>query len=73
MKYTIQFLTNSGDLQTKGKVTTGALLMAIDSWHRYLEVGLNISFCAVFFDLKKAFDSISHTVLLNKSSESGLC
>ena len=41
---------------TKAKATTGALFTAVDRWHRHLEAGLDI--CAVFFDLKKVFDSV---------------
>ena len=49
---------------TPGRSTTGALVNAIESWHQILESGSNI--CAVFFDLKKAFDSVPHRPLLQK-------
>ena len=54
----------------KGKSTTGALLTAVESWHRHLESGNNV--CAVFFDFKKAFNSVSHNLLLKKLSTLGL-
>ena len=54
----------------EGKATTGALLTAVESWHRYLESRSDI--CAVFFDFKKAFDSVSHNLLLNKLSAVGV-
>ena len=49
---------------TPGRSTTGALVNAIESWHQILESESNI--CAVFFDLKKAFDSVPHRPLLQK-------
>ena len=52
---------------SKGKSTTGALLTAVDNWHRSLESGNDV--CAVFFDLRKAFDSVPHKLLLNKLVE----
>ena len=52
---------------SKGKSTTGALLTAVDNWHRLLESGNDI--CAVFFDLRKAFDSMPHKLLLNELVE----
>ena len=52
---------------SKGKSTTGALLTAVDNWHRSLESGNDV--CVVFFDLRKAFDSVPHNLLLNKLAE----
>ena len=48
----------------KGRSTTGALVTAIEDWHSYLKNGYEV--CIVFFDLKKAFDSVPHHALLEK-------
>ncbi len=49
---------------TKGKSTTGALLTAVHNWHKLLEDGQSV--CAVFFDFKKAFDKVPHSILMSK-------
>ena len=48
----------------QGKSATCALLAATDLWHQWLDSGLDI--CAVFFDYKKAFDSVPHRTLIEK-------
>ena len=55
---------------TKGKSTTGALFTAVENWHSGLESGNDV--CAVFFDFKMAFDTVSHNLLLKKLSALGL-
>ena len=49
---------------SRGKSATGALLAATDQWHQWLDSGTDI--CAVFFDYRKAFDSVPHKPLLEK-------
>ncbi len=47
-----------------GRSTNGALVTIVDKWHRCLERGSDV--CAVFLDLKKAFDTVPHRPLLGE-------
>ena len=53
-----------------GKSTTTALLYVIDQWFQLLEKGQEV--CAVFFDLRKAFDTVPHRPLLDKLHSFGI-
>ena len=47
-----------------GRSTTSALLSTLSDWHDELDNGNDI--CAVFFDYRKAFDSVPHSPLVKK-------
>ena len=49
---------------SKGKSTTGA---AVENWHRLLKAGNEVR--AVFFDLRKEFDSVPRILLMGKLVE----
>ena len=50
-----------------GRSASSALLSVTHDWFNHLEKGNEV--CSVFFDLKKAFDSVPHCLLLHKLSE----
>ena len=54
-----------------GKSTTAALLAVTHKWLQALDNGLEV--CAIFFDLRKAFDSVPHRSLLAKLQNYGVC
>ena len=54
-----------------GKGMVAALLTVTNEWLNTLDSGGEI--CAVFFDLKKAFDSVPHIPLIEKLVGCGLC
>ena len=53
-----------------GRSTVSALLTTTSDWLTMLESGKDI--CAVFFDYRKAFDSVPHRPLMEKLSSLGL-
>ena len=50
--------------------TVSALLDVTNHWFQSLDKGKEI--CAVFFDLRKAFDSVPHRILLQKIRSTGI-
>ena len=53
-----------------GKSTVTALLTTTHEWFQRLEEGKEI--CALFFDFKKAFDSVPHRPLITKLQQMGI-
>ena len=49
---------------TEGRSTVTALIKCVDDWLKVLEEGKEI--CAVFFDYRKAFDTVPHQPLIAK-------
>ena len=52
------------------KSTTAALLNVYNDWSAALDRGKEV--CAIFFDLRKAFDSVPHRCLIDKLTLAGL-
>ena len=53
-----------------GHSTGSALTTTIDDWLRSMDLGKPV--CSVFFDVRKAFDSIPHATLVSKLQSLGL-
>jgi hypothetical protein len=53
-----------------GRCTASALLTVTHDWLQQLELGNEV--CSVFFDLRKAFDSVPHCLLLQRLEEIGI-
>ncbi len=53
-----------------GKSTFAALLSTTQDWFQLLEKGMEVG--AVFFDFKKAFDTVPHQLLMDKLRDLGL-
>ena len=53
-----------------GRSTVSALLDVTYKWLQSIDNGKEI--CAIFFDLRKAFDSVPHHLLLEKLQTSGI-
>ena len=66
-----QILSDSQFSFRPGRSTESALLSATHSWLSSLDSRNSI--CSVFFDLRKAFDSVPHLPLMNTLSSIGLC
>ena len=62
--HSINFLSDSQFGFRPGYSTETALLSVTQSWHAILEDRKSV--CALFLDLKKAFDSFPHKLLLDK-------
>ena len=54
-----------------GKSTTTALLLVTHDWFQALEAGQE-EMCSIFFDLRSAFDSVPHWLLVDKLTSLGL-
>ena len=65
-----EMLTKDQWVFTPGKSTVTALVSSFYEILQLLESGADVSF--VFFDLRKAFDSVPHLPLLQKLSDCGL-
>ena len=50
----------------EGRSTLTALIKCTDDWLKELKLGNDV--CAIFFDFRKAFDSVPHEPLLRKLS-----
>ena len=50
--------------------TTSALIRVVNDWSQALDKGYEV--CVIFFDVRKAFDSVPHALLLQKMRELGL-
>ena len=62
----LNFISNNQWGFLEGRSTVTALIKCTDDWLKELELGNDV--CAIFFDFRKAFDSVPHEPLLFKLS-----
>ena len=68
LSYSVLYPQTNGDF-CLDRSASSALLTVTDEWHQILEQDAEVG--TVFFDLKKAFDSVPHRPLLNKLASIG--
>ena len=65
------FLREHQGVYRHGKLSEQLLLFVVDSIVRALDQGFVV--CAAFLDLRKAFDSLDHVILLERFQQLGVC
>ena len=58
------FLTVNGASELVDRPVTSALLSVTSHWFEIMEAGSDVG--AIFFDYRKAFDSVPHRLLVDK-------
>ena len=69
-QYITNHLNEYHPLSNKQWAITTALLSVTHDWFRALEAGQEV--CSIFFDFRKAFDSVPHRLLVDKLTSLGL-
>ena len=67
---TTHYPTNNGASSLASQQLVTALLSVAHDWFQALEAGQEV--CSIFFDLRKAFDSVPHRPLVDKLDNLGL-
>ena len=55
-----------------GRSTISALLSTTNTCLQALDMGYKVHVCTIFFDIRKAFDSVPHKALMEKKQMIGL-
>ena len=59
--HSLNFISSNQWAFQEGRTTITAIIKCTDDWLKELEVGKDV--CAIFFDFRKAFDSVQHEPL----------